>query len=334
MAMVTITQPTLSTDQRTFYRENGYLLVEGLLSRAEAAEYRRECHDLARRLSANASLESTWKSAQGVAGAQGNTMLLGCHNVQFYAAAFSRLIVDERLTGVAAALIDGPNVQLHHTKMFIKPPEKGSPFPLHQDHPFFPHERHSMIAAIVHFDDAPVEKGCVCVVPGSHTLGPLEHNAEGNWHLPVDRYPLDRAGGRRAVLQLSDHPRLRRQRQRRGADHGADPDAGSARPSDGADARVARPGYDAARYRPRRRPARCRVGIYCEGNHAHRAGDRVRGCVRHRGSERVRAPPERLAGVQRCAERQSGRTRRSRDGNTNPCVAPPHPARRARDLGQ
>ena len=120
-------------------------------------------------------------------------MLLGCHNVQFYAAAFSRLIVDERLTGIAAALIEAPNVQLHHTKMFIKPSEKGTPFPLHQDHPFFPHERHSMIAAIVHFDDAPVEKGCVRVVPGSHRLGPLEHDPEGSWHLPVDRYPLESA---------------------------------------------------------------------------------------------------------------------------------------------
>jgi len=191
--MVTMEQTALSTDQRSFYQENGYLLVQGLLSRAEAAAYRQECHDLARRLSANASLESTWKSAREVAPGQGDTMLLGCHNVQFYAAAFSRLIVDERLTGIAAGLIDSPNVQLHHTKMFIKPPEKGSPFPLHQDYPFFPHERHSMIAAIVHFDDAPVEKGCVCVAPGSHKLGPLDHEPEGSWHLPLDRYPLESA---------------------------------------------------------------------------------------------------------------------------------------------
>lgn len=191
--MVPTAQVTLRTDQRAFYRENGYVLVEGLFSRGEAAEYRRECHDLARRLSANASLESTWKSAQEVASSPRDTMLLGCHNVQFYAAAFSRLIVDERLTAIAAELIESPNVQLHHTKMFIKPPEKGSPFPLHQDHPFFPHARHSMIAAIVHFDDAPVEKGCVCVVPGSHKLGPLEHNPKGSWHLPMDRYPLEAA---------------------------------------------------------------------------------------------------------------------------------------------
>src|SRR5437016_7187893 len=42
-------------------------------------------------------------------------------------------------------------------------------------------------------DDAPLEKGCVCVVPGSHKLGPLEHHAEGSWHLPLEQYPLESA---------------------------------------------------------------------------------------------------------------------------------------------
>ena len=169
----------LTQDQSTFYEENGYILVRGLLSREEAGALRARSHALAERLSANANLESTWRSAAETMAPGKQTMLLGCHNVQFYDAAFSRLIVDERLTGVAAAIIGGPNVQLHHTKMFIKPPENGSPFPMHQDHPFFPHERHSMIAAIIHFDDAPLEKGCVRVVPGSHKRGPLDTSLGG-----------------------------------------------------------------------------------------------------------------------------------------------------------
>ena len=191
--MTTVAQTMLSTEQHAFYLEHGYLLAKGVLSRTEAQEYRQECHDLAARLSANASLESTWKSARQGMGPQANTMLLGCHNVQFYSAAFSRLIVDPRVTNIAAEIMGTPNVQLHHTKMFIKPPERGSPFPLHQDHPFFPHEQHSMIAAIFHFDDAPLEKGCVWVVPGSQKRGPLEHDPEGSWHLPLDQYPLESA---------------------------------------------------------------------------------------------------------------------------------------------
>ena len=116
-----------------------------------------------------------------------------CHNVQFYSAAFSRLLVDPRLTDRVSGIIGSPNVQLHHTKMFIKPPEKGSPFPMHQDAPYFPHDRHTMMAAIIHFDDAPIEKGCVRVVPGSHKLGVLEHSSQGGWHLPFEQYPIDSA---------------------------------------------------------------------------------------------------------------------------------------------
>ena len=62
---------------------------------------------------------------------------------------------------------------------------------MHQDFPYFPHERHTMLAAIIHFDHAPLEKGCVRVVPGSHKRGPIEHNSQGGFHLPFDKYPLE-----------------------------------------------------------------------------------------------------------------------------------------------
>jgi len=181
----------LTDQQKQFYADNGYVLVSGLLTPEEAAMYRQETHDLAHRLSAVREINATWGSADSVTKGKA-TQLLHCHDVQFQSAAFSRLLVNERLAGVATDLI-GPNVQLHHTKMFIKPPEKGSPFPMHQDAPFFPHENHSMIAAIIHFDDAPIEKGCVRVVPGSHKRGMLPHIATGSWHLSPEEYPVSEA---------------------------------------------------------------------------------------------------------------------------------------------
>jgi phytanoyl-CoA hydroxylase len=176
-----MSETVLTREQTDFYQENGYLHVRGLLTPEEAAAYRTECHALAGRIGEN---DATWASQRG----QG-TRITHCHDVQFQSSAFTRLLVDPRLTGVAQGII-GPNVQLHHTKMFIKPPEKGSPFPMHQDFPYFPHERHSMIAVIVHFDDAPEEKGCLRVVPGSHKLGPLDAVGDDH-HLP--QFPLETA---------------------------------------------------------------------------------------------------------------------------------------------
>ena len=136
----------LTQDQLDFYQENGYLHVKGLFTREEAAAFRAEAHALIDRLQKTSNVDATWGSAKEVTMTQ--TSLLHCHDVQFQSALLTRLLVDERLTGVAAEVMDTPNVQLHHNKLFIKPPEKGSPFPMHQDQPFFPHDKDSMIAAI------------------------------------------------------------------------------------------------------------------------------------------------------------------------------------------
>ena len=181
----------LTDDQLAFFQDNGYVLVKGMFGKDEMAHLRQRIHDLARRLyvESNRGHDATWGAARQYVEGGAKTILQHCHDVQFYDADLARLIVDARLTSAASSIV-GPNVQLHHTKMFIKPPEKGSPFPMHQDAPYFPHENHSMIAAIIHFDDAPLEKGCVRVVPGSHKLGMLPHSPEGGWHVDPDVYPV------------------------------------------------------------------------------------------------------------------------------------------------
>jgi phytanoyl-CoA hydroxylase len=183
----------LTPDELAFYRENGYVLAPGVFPPEETAALREEAHALARRLteSRGASvLGSGWGSVGKVTSLPRELMC--CHNVQFHSGLFARLVTDPRLVDRAASIL-GPNVQLHHTKLFIKPPECGAPFPMHQDHPFISHERHTLIAAILHLDDAPQEKGCVRVVPGSHKQGPLPHLSEGGWHLPTDQYPVSEA---------------------------------------------------------------------------------------------------------------------------------------------
>ena len=165
---------SLTQEQRDFYVTNGFIHVEAMFTEDECAFLRAEIHALAERLG---NPDATWASVKNA-----DTKITHCHDVQFEIAAITRLLTDPRFTDVAQSII-GPNVQLHHTKMFIKPPENGSPFPMHQDYYYFPHSANSMTAAIVHFDDAPIEKGCLRVVPGSHLLGPLEPVGEDR-HLP------------------------------------------------------------------------------------------------------------------------------------------------------
>ena len=182
-----------------FYRENGYVLVPGMFDPAFVAELQRETTELLGRANQSGrSMEATWggkwREAAGVGTLEtAKTKVDSIHNVQNHSAFFTRMLVDQRLVDAAAEII-GPNVQLHHTKLHDKPPAVGSPFPMHQDYPYFPHEGNTMIAAIVHIDDASVENGCVCIVPGSHKMGALNHvPADGSFYLPLAEWPLERA---------------------------------------------------------------------------------------------------------------------------------------------
>lgn len=182
--------PTHHVEQ---YQRDGYALVPGLvdsdrLDRLEAS------FDaiLARRQAAGDALDATWQGERwrDRAGAQ-DTVVLHTHDLQAHCAEWTRVLTDDLLTGAMSALLGTPNVQLHHTKLFAKPSERGSPFPLHQDHGHFPHERHTMMAAVLHLTDATEEMGCIRVVRGTHHLGPLplgEH-----LHLDPDVWPVETA---------------------------------------------------------------------------------------------------------------------------------------------
>jgi cell division septum initiation protein DivIVA len=54
----------ITQEQVVFYQEQGYLLVENLLTQREAQELRQECHALAQRLSVHADMDATWGSAR------------------------------------------------------------------------------------------------------------------------------------------------------------------------------------------------------------------------------------------------------------------------------
>ena len=159
------------------YEEDGFLLVRGVFDADEVQEMRDGIARILETVEGTASDRNhAWVAGQ----------LKGFHDLQYHDAVFTRMVAHPRLVAVLTELI-GPNVQLHHSKMLVKPPEEGAPFPMHQDYPYFPHERHTVLAASVHLDDTDEENGCLHVVPGSHKLGPLE--AEGDAHT-VD-YPLE-----------------------------------------------------------------------------------------------------------------------------------------------
>ena len=124
---------------------------------------------------------------------QSDTQVIHTHNVQSFSAEMMAMIQNKKLLDAVEELI-GPDIILHHTKLFLKPPGNGSAFPLHQDWSYFPTEKNSMIAAVIHLSESDEEMGCMRIVPGSHKLGTIEKTDGHSFVKGVhDRYQLEDA---------------------------------------------------------------------------------------------------------------------------------------------
>ena len=54
---------------------------------------------------------------------------------------FTKLLLNPKLLDAVEDVMETENIILHHTKAHLKPPEKGAPFPMHQDYHYFPYEK-------------------------------------------------------------------------------------------------------------------------------------------------------------------------------------------------
>jgi phytanoyl-CoA hydroxylase len=166
----------LTQSQIDTYHHDGYLKVEKLLSSAEVDELNQEMRWLIDEWWGEDSIgwRGPWRKAYLDEDEQETTKAVFISNPHTYSATWSRILFHTGIVGALQHLI-GRNIQWHHTVLHAKPPEKGTPFPMHQDFPFYPHDGPDFVDCLVHLDETPLESGALRVVPGSHKAGPIEH---------------------------------------------------------------------------------------------------------------------------------------------------------------
>ena len=183
----------LTKEQVDAYHQDGYIKVEGLFPPKEAKELGSEMEQIIDAWGQETiGWRGPWRDRYLNETERLKTKAVFMHNPHFYSATWGRVIFHPRLVACVEALV-GPGVQWHHTVLHAKPPELGTPFPMHQDYPFYPHDGLDFVDCLVHLDETPVESGCLRVVPGSHKNGPLEHITGSHTapHLPPDKYHPD-----------------------------------------------------------------------------------------------------------------------------------------------
>jgi len=183
----------MNTSIKDFFNENGYYVAKGVYSPSEIRDLETDFDKIVAQLKKTGEDGNAgWKGAQVEKLNVGETAIVHTHNVQIYSERWLRAMQQQKFLDAASAIL-GPDIILHHSKLFQKPSEKGAPFPMHQDWTYFPTEKDTMMAGIIHVSAATDEMGCLRVYPGSHKLGRLAGTGGMQASETLDKYPLEEA---------------------------------------------------------------------------------------------------------------------------------------------
>ncbi len=170
--------PMLADADVTFYRENGYLVVDDVLG-ADEIDRLRATTDALIRQSGDVTahnevydLEDDHKPDQ--------PRVRRIKTPHKWHKTYHAMVTHPLVLEVMEALI-GPGVRFDNSKLNVKAAAGGAAVEWHQDWAFYPHTNDDLCAVGFMLDDVTLENGPLMVVPGSHR-GPIyDHHADGRF---------------------------------------------------------------------------------------------------------------------------------------------------------
>ncbi len=171
-----ITVPrVLSDEQVAFFVENGYLVLESLVTPDEVEELRRDTVHLAR---GGYPCENLKALSADLTDDEALRRILCIHQPHFVSPVIQKYVKHAKICGALSQITaahlpfwDG-SVKCMQSMLFVKPPTfQGQAW--HQDEIYIPTRDRSLIGAWIALDDATIENGCLWVIPGSHKQGYL-----------------------------------------------------------------------------------------------------------------------------------------------------------------
>ena len=166
----------LSAEQITFYHENGYLVLENVLSPDELTALQRvtdEFVERSRSVSAHNDIFDLERNHSPE-----RPRLRRIKNPIFQHEVYAQTLVHKGILDRVEQLV-GPGVRRSNTKLNMKEPDHGSAVEWHQDWAFYPHTNDDLLAVGIAIDDMTEENGCMLMVPGSHKGTLHSHHQNG-----------------------------------------------------------------------------------------------------------------------------------------------------------
>ncbi len=169
----------LTDDKVAFYRANGFVRFDGVLSQEEVETMRAALADaIAHRKGVARDLAN-----DGTGDEKKADKILQMVNLWEHSDVIKAYSENPRLARIAAALTGSEQVHLFHDQALVKPPGPSAPSPWHQDQPYWPSKEPGMLSCWMALDDVTDPRGCMQFIPGSHLWGeyePVSFTGEGD----------------------------------------------------------------------------------------------------------------------------------------------------------
>src|SRR3984957_5045432 len=186
----------VSTAQRDEFRDNGHLLVRGLLSTAEIAIHRQLIVDAVKKQ----SRERRNAPKRGIYGRSFGQMV----NLWRGGSGIRQFVLSRRLGKVAADLLGVANVRIYHDHALFKE-AGGRETYWHQDQYYWPLDTADTITLAMSLTDQSIEMGMFVFATGSHKYGTVidpklssEPDSLYRKYIRENQFPLSFAAGMRA----------------------------------------------------------------------------------------------------------------------------------------
>ena len=172
---------SLNKKELNFYKKNGYLVKEKLISNKEI----NKINSLIDKIINKEEKKKT--KIKNLGGSYNNNFvynsnssnkreILRLNNPTYYNKLFFNLSRNKKIINIAKKLLGG-SVRFHHCKLNFKlPSKKGGEVSWHQDWAFYPHTNDDLITVGVYLEDCYEENGPLQVIPKSHKQKIFSHH--------------------------------------------------------------------------------------------------------------------------------------------------------------
>lgn len=157
---------TLSEAEMQHYHREGYVVVPRLFGDDDLAGVEQTLRDLVDRALSGEDMSKVMELEPDAV--DGQRVPRRIFNPFDQHPTFRNLALDARLVDRIECLI-GPNINLQHSKLNMKPAKVGSAVEWHQDQAYFPHTNDSLVTTLIYLDDATTDNGCLQVLPRHHS---------------------------------------------------------------------------------------------------------------------------------------------------------------------